>query len=121
MKLADLWNDNDGKRSIVFEFHGDQVEFWTDEYKRGKAEANVIQLKRALNELKDKMFFLMRNKEIEKRGQTCKQYSTEMASRVEERDLTEYLSRLGFSSKEMAMGLSWPCVHCMRRRHPALA
>jgi len=38
-EAADLWNDNDGKRSIVFEFHGDQVEILTDEYKRGKAEA----------------------------------------------------------------------------------
>ncbi len=81
MKLADLWNDNDSKRSIVFEFHGDRVEILTDEYKKGKAQANVIQLKRALNELKDRMFFLMRSKQIEKREVTCKRYSTQMVSR----------------------------------------
>jgi hypothetical protein len=64
MELSDLWMDGNAKRSIVFEFIGDRLEGLKEEYRKGKAQANVIQLKRAMSELKDRMFWLIRNKEL---------------------------------------------------------
>lgn len=63
MTLADLWMKGDGKRSIVFEFRGDNMELLQKDYQKGKAEVNVLTLKRAMNELKDRMFLLLRHRE----------------------------------------------------------
>lgn len=64
MELADLWIDRDARRTIVFEFHGEEIEHLKEDYKRGKAEANVLLLKRSMNELKDRMFALIREKRL---------------------------------------------------------
>lgn len=63
MELSDLWMGGNGKRAIVFEFVGDHVEGLKEEYKRGKAQANVLKLKESLNELKDRMFLLLRDRQ----------------------------------------------------------
>lgn len=61
MNLEKLWlNGNNGRRSVVFEFAGSNVELLRKDYLRGKAQANVLRLKQSLNELKDRMFNLMR-------------------------------------------------------------
>lgn len=64
MELANLWIDGNGKRSIVFEFIGDRLEGLKEEYKKGRAQANVVRLKVALRELKDKMYGLLREKNL---------------------------------------------------------
>ncbi len=63
MRLNDIWTDQgDYKRSVIFEFGGDDIELLKDEYRKGNASANVLEFKRALNELKDRMFAILRDK-----------------------------------------------------------
>lgn len=65
MELRDIWTDDgDYKRSVVFEFGGDDIELLKDEYRKGVASANVLEFKRSLNELKDRMFTILRDKRI---------------------------------------------------------
>lgn len=66
MELVDLWMDDKTKRAVVFEFHGENVLGLQNEYKRGEAQANVVKLKGAIREIKDRMFWLLKNKEINK-------------------------------------------------------
>lgn len=63
LELRDLWVSENAKRSIVFEFIGNELGGLKEEYKKGKAQANVLALKRSINELKDQMFLLLRDKE----------------------------------------------------------
>lgn len=61
MQLARLWqNGRNGRRSVVFEFEGTEVQLLRKDYQKGSATCNVIGLKQSLNELKDRMFNLMR-------------------------------------------------------------
>jgi hypothetical protein len=63
MELRDIWTDTgDYKRSVIFEFGGDDIELLKDEYRKGNASANVLEFKRSLNELKDRMFAILRDK-----------------------------------------------------------
>lgn len=62
MELNKLWlNGKNGKRSVVFEFIGPQVELLRTDYQKGRANANVVKLKQSLTELKDRMFNLIRS------------------------------------------------------------
>lgn len=64
MELKEIWADgNNGKRSVVFEFVGDTVEVLRKDYQLGHAEVNILKLKSSLNELKDRMFSILRTKE----------------------------------------------------------
>lgn len=64
MELKEIWKDgNNGKKSVVFEFMGDDVDLLRKDYQIGKAEVNILKLKSSLNELKDRMFNILRNKE----------------------------------------------------------
>jgi len=65
----------------------------------------VIQLKRALNELKDKMFLLMRNKEIEKRGRHASSTPRKWRRGVEEKRSHRILIPSWDSVQRNAMGL----------------
>lgn len=90
MHLEQLWlngkNGNSGKRNVVFEFGGSQVELLRKDYQKGKAEANVVKLKQSLNLLKDRMFNLMRTEVPEfngvkrRREYDTKQYVSEQQS-----------------------------------------
>lgn len=62
MTLANLWTEPNGRRSVVFEFAGESIEGLKEEYKRGKASANVYQLKAAMSELRDRMYALLRDR-----------------------------------------------------------
>lgn len=62
MTLANLWMEANGRKSVVFEFEGESIDGLKEEYKRGKAQANVVRLKVALRELKDKMYGMLREK-----------------------------------------------------------
>jgi len=53
------------KRTIVFEFTGSNLNFLRSKYQNGCAVADVHKLKRSLNEIKDRMFSLIRQSEIE--------------------------------------------------------
>ena len=64
VELSDLWMDDKARRAVVFEFAGENVLVLQNEYKKGKAEVNVVKLKGALRQLKDKMFWLLRTKEL---------------------------------------------------------
>lgn len=56
-----IWIDDQSLRhQVVFEFVGDKTELLSKDYQRGNACANVVRLKNALNELKDRMFNLIR-------------------------------------------------------------
>lgn len=64
MQIEKLWlNGKNGKRSVVFEFTGPQVELLRKDYQKGRASANVTKLKNAITDLKDKMFTLLRSQE----------------------------------------------------------
>jgi hypothetical protein len=64
MKLEKLWlKGNDPKRSVIFEFAGPDAELLRNDYLKGDASANVLKLKQALTELKDRMFTLIRARE----------------------------------------------------------
>ncbi len=68
MQLEKLWlNGKNGKRSVVFEFIGPQVELLRKDYQKGRASANVTKLKQSITELKDRMFSLLRTAETERR------------------------------------------------------
>lgn len=68
MQLEKLWlNGKNGKRSVVFEFMGTQLDLLRKDYQKGRAEANVTKLKQSLTELKDRMFCLLRAEETERR------------------------------------------------------
>lgn len=68
MELNKLWlNGKNGKRSVVFEFMGNQLELLRKDYERGNASANVVKLKQSLTVLKDRMFDLLRTAETERR------------------------------------------------------
>lgn len=76
MQLEKLWqNGKNGKRSVVFEFVGPQVELLRKDYQKGRAMANVTKLKQSLTELKDKMFDLLRTVETERRQNYEYQFS----------------------------------------------
>ena len=60
MELNDIWTDTNGKRSVIFEFSGSNIEVLKSKYRQGEAQANVLTFKRSLNELKDRMFCLLR-------------------------------------------------------------
>ena len=62
MELANLWMEPGGRRSVVFEFEGDSIDGLKEEYKRGKAQANVYRLKVAMSELRDRMYALLRER-----------------------------------------------------------
>ncbi|MBI3265945.1 MAG: hypothetical protein HYZ67_02685 [Chlamydiae bacterium] len=62
MTLVNLWMEANGKRTVVFEFEGTSIEGLKEEYKHGKAQANVYQLKVAMSELRDRMYALIREK-----------------------------------------------------------
>ena len=64
MELRDIWTDTNGKRSVIFEFSGNNIEVLKDEYRQGEAQANVLTFKRSLNELKDRMFCLLRERTL---------------------------------------------------------
>ena len=64
VELSDLWMDDKARRAVIFEFAGENVLDLQNEYKKGKAEVNVVKLKGALKELKDRMFWLIRTKEV---------------------------------------------------------
>ena len=64
MELKEIWKDgNNGKKSVVFEFAGDNVDILRKDYQIGKAQVNILKLKSSLNELKDRMFNILRNQE----------------------------------------------------------
>lgn len=65
MELSDLWLDRSGKRIVVFEFMGEDVLKLQSRYKEGKAEVNVVKLKSSLREMKDRMFWLLKSKELQ--------------------------------------------------------
>lgn len=68
MQLERLWqNGKNGKRTVVFEFTGPEVELLRKDYQKGRAQANVTKLKQSLTELKDRMFSLLRTAETERR------------------------------------------------------
>ncbi|MFC1643469.1 hypothetical protein ACFL1F_00100 [Chlamydiota bacterium] len=64
MELNDIWTDTNGKRSVIFEFSGSNIEVLKNKYCQGEAQANVLTFKRSLNELKDRMFCLLREHRI---------------------------------------------------------
>jgi hypothetical protein len=72
LKLDKLWirkNSSlrgNARRSVVFEFAGIDADILRKDYRNGYASANVTKLKQALNELKDRMFDLMRSQEENK-------------------------------------------------------
>lgn len=65
MQIEKLWlngkNGKNGKRNVVFEFSGRDAQFFRKNYHKGRAQANVLKIKQNLNELKDRMFNLMRS------------------------------------------------------------
>lgn len=65
IELADLWVDSQGKRSVIFEFNGENVLELQCQYKQGRAEVNVVKLKSSLREMKDRMFWLLKSKELQ--------------------------------------------------------
>ena len=66
MQLEKLWlNGKNGKRSVVFEFTGPEVELLRKDYEKGNASANVTKLKQSITDLKDKMFNLLRVEKVE--------------------------------------------------------
>ena len=64
MELRDIWTDTNGKRSVIFEFSGTNIEVLKNKYRQGEAQANVLTFKRSLNELKDRMFCLLREHKL---------------------------------------------------------
>jgi len=62
MELANLWMEPNGRKTVVFEFEGESIEGLKEEYKRGKAQANVYRLKVAMSELRDRMYALLRER-----------------------------------------------------------
>ena len=65
MTLKNIWEDSKQlKKSVVFEFEGNNIEILKKAYLKGQAKANVIRLKTNLNELKDIMFNLLRDKRL---------------------------------------------------------
>lgn len=62
MELRDLWMESNGRRTVVFEFEGASIEGLKEEYRKGKASANVYQLKAAMSELRDRMYSVLREK-----------------------------------------------------------
>lgn len=69
MQLEKLWQNGPstslrtGRRTVVFEFTGPQLELLRKDYQKGRASANVTKLKQSLTELKDRMFDLLRTVE----------------------------------------------------------
>ncbi len=67
-ELKNIWRDDGNKkRSVIFEFNGVRLELLRENYLLGKANANVLRLKQNLNILKDQLFKLIREIEIENR------------------------------------------------------
>lgn len=65
MELKNIWEDKTKrKRSVVFEFNGNNIEVLKSAYLRGRARANVLKFKNSVNELKDIMFNLIRDNEL---------------------------------------------------------
>lgn len=76
MRLEKLWlNGKNGKRKVLFQFVGDNVEVLQKDYQKGMAVANVVIFKQYLNELKDRMFNLMREEDERRANYETKQYS----------------------------------------------
>ena len=60
-ELADIWIDEKHpKKSVIFEFRGEDLEVFRKGYRLGHAKANVLRLKASINEIKDRMFALLR-------------------------------------------------------------
>ncbi|MCK5707805.1 MAG: hypothetical protein KAI43_09135 [Candidatus Aureabacteria bacterium] len=63
--LDNIWLDqNKPNRSVIFEFMGEDVLVLRKKYQKGQASANVLRLKTSLNELKDRMFSLLRENRL---------------------------------------------------------
>lgn len=65
MELSDLWLDRSGKKVVVFEFTGEDILALQNRYREGRAEVNVVKLKSSLREMKDRMFWLLKTKELQ--------------------------------------------------------
>lgn len=67
IELEKLWlRGNNGKRCVVFEFAGSEADLLRSNYQKGHAQANVIKFKQSLNELKDRMFSVIRENRLSK-------------------------------------------------------
>jgi hypothetical protein len=65
IELSNIWEDySRKKKTVVFEFKGDDIGLLRKTYLRGQAKANVLRLKNSINELKDVMFNLLREKNL---------------------------------------------------------
>ena len=63
--LENIWLDqNKPSRSVIFEFIGENVLVLRKKYQKGQASANVLRLKTSLNEIKDRMFSLLREEKM---------------------------------------------------------
>jgi len=80
MRLEKLWLKNaNNKRSVVFEFTGENADLLRSHYEKGLAETNVHKLKQAITEIKDCMFNMLRT-----------QNGAEIPPRAERRTNHEY-------------------------------
>ncbi|MBI1883134.1 MAG: hypothetical protein HYS08_02880 [Chlamydiae bacterium] len=64
MELEDLIPHPQKKKSVVFVFIGDRLEGLKEEYRRGIASGNVVKYRQAIDGLKDRMFDLLRQREL---------------------------------------------------------
>lgn len=64
MTLIKLWHSGNGKKTIVFEFAGDGCEMLLDQYRKGDAQGNIVRYQQSIDQLKDRMFGLLREEEI---------------------------------------------------------
>lgn len=65
MALSNIWEDaSKKKRSVVFEFEGDNIGVLRKNYLRGQASANIFKFKNSITEIKDVMFNLLRTQEL---------------------------------------------------------
>lgn len=78
IELSRMWLDRSGKKVVVFEFTGEDVLTFQNQYKNGKAEVNVVKLKSALREMKDRMFWLIKNEELHSPTQVNQDESKEL-------------------------------------------
>jgi len=91
MKIEKLWlksersgdpatgGNRSNKRSVVFEFTGENADLLRSHYEKGLAQTNVHKLKQAITEIKDCMFNMLRT-----------QNGAEIPPRAERRTNHEY-------------------------------
>lgn len=73
--LDNIWLDQrKPNRSVIFEFKGENVLVLRKKYQKGEANVNVLRLKTSLNEIKDRMFSLLREEKM--RGENHAVYRT---------------------------------------------